>query len=112
MALGPFARVLTQVVLTAGGAIGRAVANAYKEAAVRGAANPSALSHAISPRMSKDEAIKILEIRGEVTKQQIEERSTHMIQINQPSGEFLGSPFIQRKVENARTVLSEASPEK
>ena len=111
MALGPFARVITQVVLTAGGVVGRAVGNARKEAAARGAANPTGLSHAISRRMSPEEASKILEVDIKtLTMERLMERSTHMKKINQPVDDFLGSPYIQRRVENAQTVLSETLP--
>ena len=113
MAIGPFARVLTQVVLTVGGAVGRAVSAAYKEAAAKGAANPSALSHAISRRMSVEEAAKILEVDiKSMSAEKVSERATHLVKINTPTDDFLGSPYLQRKVENAKTVLLESMPPK
>jgi len=61
---GPFARILAQFVIVAGGAVARSVANAYKEAAARGAVNPAAASmkQAISRRMNPDEAAKIMDV--------------------------------------------------
>ena len=112
MALGPFARVLTQVVITAGGAIGRAVANAWKEAAARGAANPTALSAALSRRMTAKEAAQILELDvNTATSEKVKERAAQIVKANQPVDDFLGSPYIQRRVENAEAVLKESLPQ-
>jgi hypothetical protein len=113
MAIGPFARVMTQVVLTVGGAVGRAVSNAWKEAAMRGAGNPTTLQNALTRRMTLEEAAKILEVDLKTaTQEKITERANHMVNINAPSGEFIGSPYLQRKVKNAETVLSESLSKK
>jgi hypothetical protein len=59
MAWGSLGRVLLQVGMVAGGAIGRAVLQAYKEAAAgRGGSGPAA-SKLIRRRMSPDEAKKV-----------------------------------------------------
>jgi len=109
MAIGPFARVLTQVVLTVGGAVGRAVSAAYKEAAAKGAANPTAFSNALSRRMSTEEAAKILELDlKSMNAEKVSERASYLVKINNPTDDFLGSPYLQRKVENAKTVLLES----
>ena len=113
MALGPLARVMAQFVVVAGGAVGRAVLNAYKEAAARGAANStsssSALSQAISRRMSIEEAGKILDIETKsATVEKVIHKADHLQKVNQPlAPDFSGSPYIQRKVDNAKTILLE-----
>jgi hypothetical protein len=107
---GPFARILAQVVITAGGAILRSVATAYKEAASRGAANPAAagVRQAISRRMNADEAAKILEIElSSATREKLAQRFEALHKANAQSSEFPGSPYIQRKVANANTVLQD-----
>jgi hypothetical protein len=107
MALGPFARVFAQFVVVAGGAVGRAMMNAYKEAAQRGAQQgASTLSQVISRRMSVDEATKILEVDVKsVTQEKVVERAGHLWNTNNPTAEFPGSPYIQKRVQNAQTVL-------
>lgn len=107
---GPFARILAQVVITAGGAIFRSVANAYKEAAARGASNPAASSvkQAISRRMNAEEAAKILDFElSATTREKLVERYEALSKANASSGDFPGSPYIQRKVANANTVLAD-----
>ena len=108
MALGPFARVFAQFVVVAGGAVGRAVLGAYKEAAQRGAQHGSAtLSQVISRKMSVEEACKILELADikSASAEKIAERAGHLWKQNTPVGEFPGSPYIQKRVQNAETVL-------
>jgi import inner membrane translocase subunit TIM16 len=101
---GPFARILAQFVIVAGGAVARSVVNAYKEAASRGASNPAAASvkQAISRRMSPDEAAKIIDIElQQCTREKLIERFETLYKAND------ASPYVQRKVSNARTVLME-----
>lgn len=101
---GPFARILAQFVIVAGGAVARSVVNAYKEAATRGAANPAAASvkQAISRRMSPDEAAKIMDVElKECTREKLIQRFETLYKANE------SSPYVQRKVSNARTVLLE-----
>lgn len=101
---GPFARILAQFVIVAGGAVARSVVNAYKEAASRGASNPAAASvkQAISRRMSPDEAAKIIDIElKQCTREKLIERFETLYKANE------ASPYVQRKVSNARTVLME-----
>ena len=110
MAVGPFARIFAKLLITTGGAVGRAVMNAYSEAAARGAANPTALTHAISRRMTVDEAAKILEVDIKAAADKIAAKADHLAKANSPNPpEYLGSPYLLRKVENARTVLNEAT---
>jgi hypothetical protein len=110
MAAGPFARILAQFVLVAGGAVVRSVMTAYKEAASRGASNPTAQSvkTAMSRRMSPDEAAKILEIElAQASKEQVAQRFDALYKANQAADGYMGSPYIQRKVSNSNTVLQE-----
>jgi hypothetical protein len=111
MAVGPFARILAQFAVVAGGAIARSVVNAYKEAAARGASNPASASvtQALKRRMTADEAARILEVElGACDKEKVLQRFKIMHEANAPRGsEFLGSPYIQRRVSNAHTVLME-----
>ena len=109
MALGPFARVFAQFVVVAGGAVGRAVMSAYKEAAQRGAQQGgSTLSQVISRRMSVEEATKILEVDVKsLSAEKVAERAGHLWKQNTATGEFPGSPYIQKRVQNAQTVLVE-----
>ena len=107
MVLGPFARVLAQVVVVAGGAIGRAVMNSFNEAAKRGAQHAT-LSQAISRKMTVEEACKILEIQlPTITKDKTLERSAYLIKQNQPEADYGGSPYLQKKIENSKIVLLE-----
>ncbi len=111
MAVGPLARILAQFAIVAGGAVARSVANAYKEAAARGAANPasSSVKQALSRRMSADEAAKILELDiSKCEREKVLSRFKALHEANTPKGsEFPGSPYVQRRVSNAYTVLSE-----
>ena len=109
MALGPFARVFAQFVVVAGGAVGRAVMNAYKEAAQRGAQQGgSSLAQVLSRRMTVEEASKILEVDAKtVSSEKISERAGHLFKQNNATAEFPGSPYIQKRVQNAQTVLLE-----
>ena len=111
MAIGPFARILAQFAVVAGGAIARSVAAAYKEAAARGASNPASASvkQAINRRMHPEEAAKILdvEMNSQITQERILQRFETLYNANAPRDDFPGSPYIQRKVANANSVLSD-----
>lgn len=61
MALGPFVRIIAQIAVVAGGHIGRAVAEAYKEAAAGRGAAGAAAQRIARRRMSLDEAKKVLD---------------------------------------------------
>lgn len=119
MAIGPLGRILAQVVVVAGSAFGRAVVRAYKDAAQRGAAASAASrSQPISlrPRMSSDEARKILGFQAgpgckSPTKEEIVSRYNRLFQINAPSGNFAGSPYLQKKVAVARAIMLEECSE-
>ena len=107
---GPFARILAQVVITAGAAVARSVATAYKEAAARGASNPAASSvkQAISRRMSAEEAAKILDVELQsATREKLGQRFEALYKANASTADHPGSPYIQRKVSNANTILQE-----
>ena len=107
---GPFARILAQVVIVAGGAVVRSVVNAYKEAASRGAGNPAAASvkNAIARRMNPEQAAKILDIElQQASREKVAQRFEALHKANEPLAEFPGSPYIQRKVANANTVLND-----
>lgn len=159
MAIGPLGRILAQVVMVAGSALGRAVvrvssgfrrnsgilrvrcwgaaeevatswvchgflvhlvavlvyvisSQAYKDAARSGAtAGAAARSQPLSlrPRMSPDEARKILGFDSgkQPTKEEILARYDRLFQINAPSGNFAGSPYLQKRVAVARTIMLE-----
>lgn len=115
MALGPLGRILAQVIVVAGSALGRAVVQAYKDAAQRGATmNAPSRSQPLSlrPRMSSDEARKILGFDAGAgcktpTKDEILLRYNRLYQINAPSGNFAGSPYLQKRVAVARSILLE-----
>ncbi|KAL8424585.1 hypothetical protein Efla_003701 [Eimeria flavescens] len=96
MALGPLGRIVAQVVVVAGSAVGRAIVRAYKDAAQRGAVAGAASrsqSLSIRPRMSADEARKILGFEAGPgskipTKEEILSRYDRLFQINAPAGNF------------------------
>ena len=99
---GPFARILAQFVIVAGGAVARSVVNAYKEAASRGAANPAASSLKQAMRMRPDEAAKIMDVElNACTRDKLAQRFKILYEANS------ASPYIQRKVSNANTVLND-----
>ena len=107
---GPFARILAQFVIVAGGAVMRSVVTAYKEAAARGATNPAAagVKQALSRRMTPDDAAKILDLElPSATREKLAQRFESLYKANASSAEFPGSPYIQRKVANANTVLND-----
>lgn len=106
---GPFARILAQFAIVAGGAIFRSVATAYKEAASRGASNPAAASvkQAIGRRMHPEEAAKILDVELNASREKILQRFEALVKANETTPDFPGSPYIQRRVLNANTVLNE-----
>mmetsp|Transcript_54582 Transcript_54582/g.130216 ORF Transcript_54582/g.130216 Transcript_54582/m.130216 type:complete len:123 (-) Transcript_54582:70-438(-) len=101
--VGPFVRVLAQIAVTAGGHLGRAIAQAYREAAAGRTA--SGAPRMIRRRMSPDEAQKILEVDAGVDKAKIEERVARLHELNQPSGDFAGSPYLQDRFAAAQAVL-------
>jgi hypothetical protein len=106
--MGPFARVFAQLVVAAGGAVGRAMMNAYREAAQRGAQHGAApLQQILSRKMTVEEACKILEVDMNCNAEKVTERARHLWSQNSPKDDFLGSPYIQKRVENAKTVLIE-----
>ena len=109
---GPFARVLVQFVMVAGKTIGRAVATSFREAAARGAANPGKINQVLARRMTVDEARKILDFEAaskadQQTIEKIMNKADHLVKANSPEKEFLGSPYLQKRVENAKQVLLE-----
>eukprot|EP00930_Biecheleria_cincta_P080489 TRINITY_DN68779_c0_g1_i1.p1 TRINITY_DN68779_c0_g1~~TRINITY_DN68779_c0_g1_i1.p1 ORF type:complete len:137 (+),score=34.76 TRINITY_DN68779_c0_g1_i1:28-411(+) len=106
MALGPFARVIAQVAMVAGGAVGRAVMEAYKEAAAGRGAAAAAAQKMARRRMSLDEARKVLDAEGSsVTAATIEERYKILHALNAPSEDSPGSPYLQARISAARSVL-------
>ncbi|KAL8446013.1 hypothetical protein Emag_004865 [Eimeria magna] len=113
MALGPLGRIVAQVVVVAGSAVGRAIVRAYKDAAQRGAVSGGASRAqplSLRPRMSPDEARKILGFDAGPgdkipSKEEIISRFDRLYQINAPAGNFAGSPYLQKKVTIARTIL-------
>eukprot|EP00931_Biecheleriopsis_adriatica_P081008 TRINITY_DN54359_c0_g1_i1.p1 TRINITY_DN54359_c0_g1~~TRINITY_DN54359_c0_g1_i1.p1 ORF type:complete len:141 (-),score=45.30 TRINITY_DN54359_c0_g1_i1:57-449(-) len=106
MALGPFVRIMAQIAMVAGGAIGRAAMEAYKEAAAGRGAAAAAAQKIARRRMSLDEARKVLDAEGAaVTEALIEERFNTLNGLNAPSEESPGSPYLQDRISAARQVL-------
>ena len=110
MAFGPLARIAAQVVMVAGGAVARAVAQAYREAAKNPEGN-AAMAQLIRRRMKIDEATKILDVdaskfvaaggpRGtmppaeevQVFVEKVKERAAVMIELNAIDAKGVGSP--------------------
>eukprot|EP00435_Cladocopium_sp_Y103_P069621 s574_g33.t1 len=107
MALGPFVRIVAQITMVAGGAIGRAVVEAYKEAAAGRGAAAAAAQKVARRRMSLDEARKVLDAEGSVTPTQVEERFQTLHKLNASSEESPGSPYLQARISAAHKVLLE-----
>mmetsp|Transcript_2240 Transcript_2240/g.3866 ORF Transcript_2240/g.3866 Transcript_2240/m.3866 type:complete len:117 (+) Transcript_2240:120-470(+) len=104
MAFGPIVRILMQVGATAGVAVGRALIQAYKEAAAgRG---PAAAQRLVRKRMTADEAQKVLELEGTALDEaKIQERFDVLHKLNATTDEFAGSPYLQARILVARQVL-------
>mmetsp|Transcript_19506 Transcript_19506/g.44371 ORF Transcript_19506/g.44371 Transcript_19506/m.44371 type:complete len:112 (-) Transcript_19506:88-423(-) len=107
MALGPFARVIAQFAVVAGGAIGRAVLEAYKEAAAgRGGGAAGAAARKLGRRrMTIDEARNILEVEATTEFAKIEERGDVLHKLNE------GSPYLQARITAARKIIEETKAE-
>mmetsp|Transcript_6519 Transcript_6519/g.18290 ORF Transcript_6519/g.18290 Transcript_6519/m.18290 type:complete len:119 (-) Transcript_6519:244-600(-) len=108
MAWGPFVRVIMQVGMVAGGAIGRAVVQAYKEAAAGRAANSKVAAAVLRRNMALDEARQVLGVELTATPEEIATRFDLLNKLNAPSEESPGSPYLQIKISAAQTVLLEA----
>jgi len=106
MAAGPFARIISQVLVVAGGAIGRAVFQAYREAAARGAQNPN-LSRAlpIRRRMLVEEARNVLDVKPQVEAEEIIRRFEKLNELNAESEGTKGSTYLQSKIAIAKDIL-------
>ncbi|KAF4659774.1 hypothetical protein FOZ61_004494 [Perkinsus olseni] len=103
MALGPFARILAQVALVAGSAIGRAFVQAFQEAAQKGATQ--AATRTLRRQMPVEEAYKILGIdTTATTREEIAKHYSKLYEMNAPTGSAAGSPYLQQRIENAQKV--------
>eukprot|EP00933_Yihiella_yeosuensis_P020291 TRINITY_DN16295_c0_g1_i5.p2 TRINITY_DN16295_c0_g1~~TRINITY_DN16295_c0_g1_i5.p2 ORF type:complete len:155 (-),score=46.51 TRINITY_DN16295_c0_g1_i5:203-619(-) len=107
MAFGPFVRILVQVGMVAGNTIGRAVMEAYKEAAAGRGAAAAAAQKIARRRMSLDEARKVFDVEASATEQIVQERFETLHKLNAPTEDFVGSPYLQARVSAARTVILE-----
>mmetsp|Transcript_74742 Transcript_74742/g.189732 ORF Transcript_74742/g.189732 Transcript_74742/m.189732 type:complete len:133 (-) Transcript_74742:27-425(-) len=105
MAFGPLARVAVQVLMTVGGAVGRAAMEAYKEAAAGRGAAGAAAQRIAGRRMSVDEARQVLDADVLDGQSKIQERFELLHKLNGPTEEFAGSPYLQLKIDAARSVL-------
>merc|ERR1712194_704355 len=106
-------RIVAQFAKVAGGSVFRAVSQAFAEAA----ADPTkGLGKAVSRRMSKDEACRILEVcANNIPKQtgaaldgwktDISERATTMIQLNALDGKGVGSRYLQDRIRAAQRIV-------
>merc|ERR1719343_115678 len=105
MGFGPFARIIAQIGIVAGGAIAKAAAEAYKEAAAgRGVAGQAAQKVA-RRRMSVDEARNVLGVEAGTGEKAIQERFDVLYKLNTATEESAGSPYLQTKITAARNVL-------
>mmetsp|Transcript_25964 Transcript_25964/g.83793 ORF Transcript_25964/g.83793 Transcript_25964/m.83793 type:complete len:173 (+) Transcript_25964:108-626(+) len=102
MAFGPLARVAVQVMMTVGGAVGRAAMEAYKEAAAGRGAAGAAAQRIAGRRMSLDEARQVLDADVLDGQSKIQERFELLHKLNGPTEEFAGSPYLQVKIAAAR----------
>mmetsp|Transcript_124792 Transcript_124792/g.349576 ORF Transcript_124792/g.349576 Transcript_124792/m.349576 type:complete len:128 (-) Transcript_124792:116-499(-) len=107
MALGPFVRIIAQIAVVAGGHIGRAVAEAYKEAAAGRGAAGAAAQRIARRRMSLDEAKKVLDADAADGPAKIQERFDVLHKLNAPSENSPGSPYLQSRITAAHKVLLE-----
>lgn len=108
MAIGPFVRILAQVVSVAGGAVARATAHAFRDAAMRGAANAASgsVSNSIRRSMSIEEAKQILSLKNNSLSRENVSKNHAMIreQNVQRDDGFAGSPYIVTKIDNAKKI--------
>eukprot|EP00918_Siedleckia_nematoides_P030741 GHVU01066584.1.p4 GENE.GHVU01066584.1~~GHVU01066584.1.p4 ORF type:complete len:129 (-),score=24.77 GHVU01066584.1:1000-1386(-) len=101
---GPFARIIVQLVVVAGSALGRHLSQAWKESVKSGTIGRGAI--ALRRRMTTEEACKILEVdKSSLTRTLLEKRFDTMHSINAPSEQFAGSPYLQQKIRSAHTVI-------
>eukprot|EP00300_Choanocystis_sp_HF-7_P037048 c53035_g1_i1.p1 GENE.c53035_g1_i1~~c53035_g1_i1.p1 ORF type:complete len:149 (+),score=22.22 c53035_g1_i1:47-448(+) len=109
-----FLRILARVATTGVFVLGRAVIQAYKQAAIEGAKQAktkpsggfiSALSGRSAQRMSTDEAHKILGIKNpeQLTRKEFEEKYKRLFDVNDPKTG--GSFYLQSKIFRAREYL-------
>ncbi|CAD7928217.1 unnamed protein product [Amoebophrya sp. A120] len=103
MAWGPFVRIAAQFVMVAGSAMGKAVREAYKEAAK----NPNVAAAVRNRRMNVDEAKNILEVPKLMEKSSIVDKAEIMRKLNAIDAKGVGSPYLQSKISIAETVLLE-----
>lgn len=89
MALGPFARIVAQFVMVAGGAVTRAVRSAYKEAAKESNKGAALMTR---NRMRPEEARKILEVPAGTVEEEVVQKTTKMMALNEVDAKGIGSP--------------------
>mmetsp|Transcript_73405 Transcript_73405/g.203834 ORF Transcript_73405/g.203834 Transcript_73405/m.203834 type:complete len:121 (-) Transcript_73405:131-493(-) len=106
MAMGPLVRVLAQVVVVAGGAIGRAAMEAYREAAAGRGGAAAAASKVVRRQMSGDEARKVLGTEGPLNEALLKERFELLHKLNAQTEESSGSPYLQARITAAHKMLS------
>uniref|UniRef100_A0A7S2MUY0 Mitochondrial import inner membrane translocase subunit TIM16 n=1 Tax=Alexandrium andersonii TaxID=327968 RepID=A0A7S2MUY0_9DINO len=107
MALGPFARVIAQAAIVAGSALGKAVLEAYREAAAgrgSGAAANAAKKFA-RKKMSLDEARNILTVEASTEVEKVEERCAQLCELN------ADSPYLQERIKVAQKIILAARTE-
>eukprot|EP00916_Digyalum_oweni_P011113 GHVL01018470.1.p1 GENE.GHVL01018470.1~~GHVL01018470.1.p1 ORF type:complete len:129 (+),score=20.28 GHVL01018470.1:22-387(+) len=102
---GPLGRLVAQVGLVVVTAFGRAAFQAYKEAASRGSAHAS---RQLGSKMHLEEARKILGIDSkDISTTIVQQRFDKMHSINMTRDDYPGSPYLQSKIINAKTILEE-----
>lgn len=118
MAIGPLGRIVAQFFIVAASSVGRAMLQAYRDAAKKGTGEVGRTISGQRPlslrsRMTAEEARRILgldstdSLRGSVSVEEVKQRHKRLYEINAPTGAFSGSPYLQKKVNIARMILLE-----
>eukprot|EP00753_Platysulcus_tardus_P021322 PLAT8823.1.p1 GENE.PLAT8823.1~~PLAT8823.1.p1 ORF type:complete len:135 (+),score=43.50 PLAT8823.1:42-407(+) len=100
----PLGKILAQVLVTGGQVFGRAVAKAYQEA-LKNAAKGGGAAAAVRGRakMSTSEALRVLDLEDDPTREEVEEAYEKLFEKNDPSN---GSSFyLQSKVYRAKEAM-------
>ncbi|KAJ1638577.1 Pam16-domain-containing protein, partial [Pavlovales sp. CCMP2436] len=108
-------RLIANIMVMGGGALGRAFMDAYKQALQSaypahggGAAKAGARGAVRGGGISTQEARSILDVKFSASQVQVEEAFSRLHSMNEPARG--GSAYLQSKIANARSALSDASP--
>lgn len=110
-------RFLAQFAVACGGAVARVVAQTYNRTTTSmgmmtgGGGVPLAqqLSRSLCRRMSPAEAAKILDVDiARTSHTEVNARFQRLFEINAPTPNFGGSPYLQHRIQAAKSVLDAA----